>query len=83
MTLATHVRHRSMRAADQLWRVPARRAAHSDVIELTRAQNLNYDSFGNALLMLAFMSTGEGWNQFMHDYTVAPPYCTDVRHLIA
>lgn len=27
----------------------------------------NYHSFGNALLMLAFMSTGEGWNAHMHD----------------
>ena len=27
----------------------------------------NYTSVGTALVMLAFMSTGEGWNQYMHD----------------
>ena len=31
----------------------------------TRTQN--YSSLGTALVMLAFMSTGEGWNQYMHD----------------
>ncbi|WVR06351.1 hypothetical protein IAU60_003382 [Kwoniella sp. DSM 27419] len=37
----------------------------------------NYYSFGNALVMLAFMSTGEGWNGYMHDYTVSAPRCTE------
>lgn len=37
----------------------------------------NYHTFGNALVMLAFMSTGEGWNGFMHDYTVEFPRCTE------
>ena len=27
----------------------------------------NYYSFGNSIIMLAFMSTGEGWNGYMHD----------------
>ena len=27
----------------------------------------NYTSIANALVMLAFMSCGEGWNQYMHD----------------
>ncbi|KAG6337189.1 hypothetical protein ID866_1903 [Astraeus odoratus] len=36
----------------------------------------NYQSMGHALLMLAFMSTGEGWNQYMHDYAVVYPRCT-------
>ncbi|KAL4071924.1 Ion transport protein-domain-containing protein, partial [Scleroderma citrinum] len=36
----------------------------------------NYQSIGNALVMLAFMSTGEGWNQFMHDYATIYPRCT-------
>ncbi|KAG2356552.1 Ion transport protein-domain-containing protein, partial [Suillus spraguei] len=36
----------------------------------------NYQTMGSALLMLAFMSTGEGWNQYMHDYTLAYPRCT-------
>ncbi|QRW09988.1 ion transport domain-containing protein [Ceratobasidium sp. AG-Ba] len=51
-----------------------------EVFALTRwdsgeTHNQNYSSFGNALLMLAFMSTGEGWNQYMHDYTVEYPRC--------
>ncbi|KAK4687032.1 voltage-dependent calcium channel, partial [Tremellales sp. Uapishka_1] len=41
----------------------------------TRFQN--YSSFGNTLIMLAFMSTGEGWNGYMHDYTISYPRCTD------
>ncbi|OXH34034.1 high-affinity cell membrane calcium channel [Cryptococcus neoformans] len=41
----------------------------------TRFQN--YYTFGNALLMLAFMSTGEGWNGYMHDYTIQEPRCTE------
>ncbi|KAF8548118.1 hypothetical protein OG21DRAFT_1489654 [Imleria badia] len=40
----------------------------------------NYQTMGSAFLMLAFMSTGEGWNQFMHDYTLAYPRCTQVSH---
>lgn len=27
----------------------------------------NYTSIAHALVMLAFMSCGEGWNQYMHD----------------
>ncbi|KAG9101606.1 calcium channel protein [Ceratobasidium sp. 370] len=51
-----------------------------EVFALTRwdtaeNHNQNYSSFGNALLMLAFMSTGEGWNQYMHDFTVQYPRC--------
>lgn len=51
-----------------------------EVFGLTRwdtaeTHNQNYSSFGNALLMLAFMSTGEGWNQYMHDFTVQYPRC--------
>ncbi|KAF9650402.1 hypothetical protein BDM02DRAFT_3185438 [Thelephora ganbajun] len=36
----------------------------------------NYASIPNALVMLAFMSCGEGWNQYMHDYTLTYPRCT-------
>ncbi|KAF8752940.1 Ion transport protein [Rhizoctonia solani] len=51
-----------------------------EVFGLTRwggaeTHNQNYSSLGNALLMLAFMSTGEGWNEYMHDYTVEYPRC--------
>ncbi|KIM51695.1 hypothetical protein SCLCIDRAFT_33242 [Scleroderma citrinum Foug A] len=38
----------------------------------------NYQSIGNTLLMLSFMSTGEGWNQYMHDYATVYPRCTYV-----
>ncbi|KAF9022796.1 hypothetical protein BDZ89DRAFT_1070394 [Hymenopellis radicata] len=41
----------------------------------TRTQN--YNSVANALVMLAFMSTGEGWNQYMHDYALVYPRCTN------
>ncbi|KAG8944623.1 calcium channel protein [Tulasnella sp. 424] len=37
----------------------------------------NYQSFFNAIIMLVFMSTGEGWNQYMHDFTVSYPACTN------
>ncbi|KAI5121745.1 hypothetical protein M0805_009034 [Coniferiporia weirii] len=40
----------------------------------TRTQN--YSSLGSALVMLAFMSTGEGWNEYMHDYALIYPKCT-------
>ncbi|KIY67001.1 hypothetical protein CYLTODRAFT_376891 [Cylindrobasidium torrendii FP15055 ss-10] len=39
--------------------------------------NMNYSSVANALVMLSFMSTGEGWNQYMHDYAVEYPRCTN------
>ncbi|KAF9484619.1 high-affinity cell membrane calcium channel [Pholiota conissans] len=36
----------------------------------------NYSSLGSAMVMLAFQSTGEGWNQYMHDYDLTYPRCT-------
>ncbi|KAM5541612.1 hypothetical protein V8D89_004802 [Ganoderma adspersum] len=36
----------------------------------------NYTSMANALVMLAFMTTGEGWNGYMHDYALDYPRCT-------
>ncbi|WWC88695.1 uncharacterized protein L201_003608 [Kwoniella dendrophila CBS 6074] len=54
-----------------------------EVFGLTKMSNnagtrfQNYYSFGNALIMLAFMSTGEGWNGYMHDYTISSPRCTE------
>jgi hypothetical protein len=27
----------------------------------------NYASLGSAIVMLSFMTVGEGWNQYMHD----------------
>ncbi|KDQ58077.1 hypothetical protein JAAARDRAFT_69375 [Jaapia argillacea MUCL 33604] len=38
--------------------------------------NQNYSTMGTALVMLAFMTTGEGWNQYMHDHAMAYPRCT-------
>ncbi|ORY87152.1 Ion transport protein-domain-containing protein [Protomyces lactucae-debilis] len=39
--------------------------------------NLNMRSVSKALVALYRMSLGEGWNAFMHDFTVQEPYCTD------
>ncbi|GAA6010255.1 hypothetical protein JCM11491_005413 [Sporobolomyces phaffii] len=40
--------------------------------------NANYYSFGNALVLLVLQSTGEGWNEFMHNYaTTQFPRCTE------
>ncbi|KAH9939624.1 Ion transport protein-domain-containing protein [Epithele typhae] len=52
-----------------------------EVFSLTKfgtgeTRNMNYTSMANALVMLAFMTTGEGWNQFMHDYASDYPRCT-------
>ncbi|TEB23953.1 high-affinity cell membrane calcium channel [Coprinellus micaceus] len=41
----------------------------------TRTQN--YSSLGSALVMLAFQSTGEAWNQYMHDFDLTYPRCTN------
>jgi hypothetical protein len=40
-------------------------------------RNQNYYSMGSALVMLTFMSTGEGWNQYMHDFALEYPRCTN------
>ncbi|KAL7278048.1 hypothetical protein ACG7TL_008012 [Trametes sanguinea] len=39
-------------------------------------RNENYSSMSKALVMLAFMTTGEGWNQYMHDFALDYPRCT-------
>lgn len=36
----------------------------------------NFSSLPLALIFLSMMSTGEGWNGYMHDYTVEAPICT-------
>lgn len=43
----------------------------------------NYSTLSNALIMLAFMTTGEGWNQYMHDYAIVYPRCTNSFGLLA
>ncbi|EIW52938.1 uncharacterized protein TRAVEDRAFT_155754 [Trametes versicolor FP-101664 SS1] len=52
-----------------------------EVFSLTKwntgeARNSNYSSMAKALVMLAFMTTGEGWNQYMHDFALDYPRCT-------
>lgn len=37
--------------------------------------NSNFRTYGNALLLLVRMTTGEGWNEVMMDYTFAYPNC--------
>ncbi|KAG0281785.1 calcium channel protein [Linnemannia exigua] len=39
--------------------------------------HVNFRNIGAALLMMARMSTGEGWNDLMHDFAVERPYCVN------
>ncbi|KAF9431383.1 calcium channel protein [Entomortierella beljakovae] len=39
--------------------------------------NVNFRNIGNALLIMARMSTGEGWNDLMHDFAMEKPNCVD------
>ncbi|GAA5898852.1 calcium channel protein CCH1 [Sporobolomyces salmoneus] len=61
---------------------------YMEVFGLTRWQshethNANYYSFGNALVLLILQSTGEGWNQFMHDYASTQfPRCTEAPNYL-
>ncbi|KAF8146237.1 Ion transport protein-domain-containing protein [Mycena galopus ATCC 62051] len=41
----------------------------------TRSQN--FSTMGTTLVMLTFFTTGEGWNQYMHDYAIEYPRCTN------
>ncbi|CAD6887851.1 unnamed protein product [Tilletia laevis] len=36
----------------------------------------NFSTLIGSLLFLSMMSTGEGWNSYMHDYTLQDPACT-------
>ncbi|KAI0822128.1 Ion transport protein-domain-containing protein [Trametes gibbosa] len=52
-----------------------------EVFSLTKwntgeGRNSNYSSMAKALVMLAFMTTGEGWNEYMHDFALVYPRCT-------
>ncbi|KAJ6602707.1 Ion transport protein-domain-containing protein [Mycena vulgaris] len=40
-------------------------------------RNQNFSTLGSTLVMLTFFTTGEGWNQYMHDYAVVYPRCTN------
>ncbi|ORX56168.1 hypothetical protein DM01DRAFT_1303553 [Hesseltinella vesiculosa] len=39
------------------------------------SDNVNFRSYGNTLLLLVRMTTGEGWNEIMMDYTYEYPNC--------
>ncbi|KAG0229344.1 calcium channel protein [Actinomortierella wolfii] len=39
--------------------------------------HVNFRSFPSALLMMVRMSTGEGWNDLMHDFAVEKPECVN------
>ncbi|KAG0370046.1 calcium channel protein, partial [Gamsiella multidivaricata] len=39
--------------------------------------HVNFRNFGTSLLMMARMSTGEGWNDLMHDFAVEMPNCVN------
>ncbi|KAJ7085572.1 Ion transport protein-domain-containing protein [Mycena epipterygia] len=41
----------------------------------TRTQN--FSTMVSTLVMLTFFTTGEGWNQYMHDYAIEYPRCTN------
>ncbi|KAH9931746.1 Ion transport protein-domain-containing protein [Amylocystis lapponica] len=52
-----------------------------EVFSLTKwntaeTRNENYTTLAKALVMLSFMTTGEGWNQYMHDFAIVYPRCT-------
>ncbi|SNX86724.1 related to CCH1 - Calcium channel (alpha subunit) [Melanopsichium pennsylvanicum] len=36
----------------------------------------NFSTMIGSMVFLSMISTGEGWNSFMHDYTVSPPQCS-------
>ncbi|KAJ7479857.1 Ion transport protein-domain-containing protein [Mycena latifolia] len=40
-------------------------------------RNQNFSTLGSTLVMLTFFTTGEGWNQYMHDFAVVYPRCTN------
>lgn len=39
----------------------------------------NFETFGNTMLMLIRMTTGENWDFVMHDMMIEPPNCTPSR----
>ncbi|KAF9390345.1 calcium channel protein [Podila verticillata] len=41
------------------------------------SDHVNFRNVGNSLLMMARMSTGEGWNDLMHDFAVERPQCVN------
>lgn len=43
---------------------------------INETYNKNFSTLLGTLVFLAMMSTGEGWNSYMHDYTISEPYCT-------
>ncbi|BGP38716.1 calcium channel protein [Rhodotorula kratochvilovae] len=44
--------------------------------ESAETRTSNYYTFFNTMILLALQSTGEGWNEYMHNYTTEWPFCT-------
>ncbi|CAI2169741.1 19144_t:CDS:10 [Funneliformis geosporum] len=45
------------------------------------SEHVNFRQFPTAMITLIRMSTGEGWNAIMHDFTVEPPECVASNNL--
>ncbi|CAO3564105.1 unnamed protein product [Mortierella alpina] len=41
------------------------------------SDNVNFRHIGTSLLVMARMSTGEGWNDLMHDFALEKPHCVN------
>ncbi|KAJ7058571.1 Ion transport protein-domain-containing protein [Mycena amicta] len=53
-----------------------------EVFSLTKwgsgeSRSQNFSTMSSTLVMLTFFTTGEAWNQYMHDYTLDYPRCTN------
>ncbi|CAG8439201.1 10106_t:CDS:10 [Funneliformis caledonium] len=44
-------------------------------------EHVNFRQFPTAMITLIRMSTGEGWNAIMHDFSVEPPECVASNNL--
>ncbi|PWN36130.1 uncharacterized protein FA14DRAFT_160990 [Meira miltonrushii] len=49
---------------------------------INETYNKNFSTLLGSLVFLAMMSTGEGWNSYMHDYTLTEPYCTSSENYL-
>lgn len=49
---------------------------------INETYNKNFSTLLGSLVFLAMMSTGEGWNSYMHDFTLTEPYCTSSENYL-
>ncbi|MCO5613915.1 hypothetical protein L7F22_068195 [Adiantum nelumboides] len=49
---------------------------------INETYNKNFSTLLGSLVFLAMMSTGEGWNSYMHDFTITEPYCTSSENYL-